>query len=210
MEREAFRQAGNEKIRIRFSFRIPKIVVGFGDSNTLSEQKFPTKLSKDRKTYEAELRLDDFGDYPAIKKPLRKAMDLRVKLKVKDSDIIFPIVRIPPDPRPKPKPKPTEISIEIGKGCSLRELEKAEEELAKESEEKPNAGLMIAVEGLKEVRDFANSLPPPKSSDWWIKTRIGDVWVRILVDPRRESMRPENVEKLKAFFKKHFGENNHA
>lgn len=80
MNREAFRQAGNEKIQIRLPLRIPEIVVGFDDLNSPDKQTIPTKLSKDRKTREAEFRLDDFADYQAIEKRIRKAMDLRVKL----------------------------------------------------------------------------------------------------------------------------------
>ena len=93
MNREKFRGAKNEKIRIRFSFRVPEIAVGFDDLNSTDNPTIRTELSKDRKTCEAEFRLDDFADYQAIEKPIRKAMDLRVKLK--DSDVVFPIVHIP-------------------------------------------------------------------------------------------------------------------
>ena len=133
MERQAFRRAKNEKIRIRFLFRISKIVVGF-DLNSPDKQTFPAKLSKDRKTCEAELRLDDFAYDQAIEKRIRKAMDLRVILKVKDSDVVFPIVRILPDPPPPDPipPKLLKIEPEIGEGFSRRELEKAKEELYQE------------------------------------------------------------------------------
>ncbi len=114
MEREKFRRAENEKIRIRLPLCIPEIVVGFDDLNSTDNPTFRTKLSTDRKTCEVELRLDSFADYQDIKKPLRKAMDLRVKLKVKDSDVVFPIVRIPADA----KPKPLKIKPDIGEGFS--------------------------------------------------------------------------------------------
>ena len=177
MERQAFRQVGNEKIRIHFSFRIPKIVVGFGDLNSPSERTFPTKLSKDRKTCEVELRLDDFAFDQAIEKRIRKAIYLRVKLKVKDSDIIFPIVRILPDP-------PSVI-----KGCNLLELKKAKEELYQE-------GWIDAAKAAEEFEKNAKGL--------WMRIRFGEKCLTIYFDLQRKSMEAKNVEKLKAFFKKHF------
>ena len=125
-------------------------------------------------------------------------MDLRVKLK--DNDIIFPIVHIPAEAPPDPSP-------EIGKGYCLVELERAEEELDKELEERPNAGLMTVVKELKDVKNFANYLVTQKSKSglWPIGILVGGKMFQIPFDPRRKCMQAKNVEKLKAFFKKHFG-----
>ena len=188
MERKAFCRAGNEEIRIRFSFCIPEIVVGFDDLNSPDNPTFRTKLSKDRKTREAEFRLDDFAFDQAIAKPLRKAIYLRVKLK--DSNVVFPIVHIPADARPKPKPKPTKDSLEIGKGCNLSELKRAKEELYQEGRiAAAKAAGKFRAKGLKETILFDNI----------------QKCLTIPFDPRRKSMEANNVEKLKAFFKKHFG-----
>ena len=182
MKREEFRGVGNEKIRIRLPLRIPKIVVGFGDFHSSSEQTFRTKLSKDRKTCEAELRLEDFADDQAIAKRLPEAMNLCVKLK--DSDVVFPIVRILPDP-----PPPDEIKPDIGKGFSPAELERATEELYQEGwMAAAKAAGKFDAKGLKEAFLFDNI----------------QKCLTIPFDPQRKSMHPKNVEKLKAFFKKHF------
>lgn len=194
MKREEF-GAKNEEIRIRFSLRIPEIAVGFGDLNSSDKQTFQTKLSKNRKTCEAEFRLDSFADYQAIEKRIRKAMDLRVKLK--DSDIIFSVVRILPDP-PPPEPELLKIKPEIGEGFSRRELEKAKEELYQE-------GQIAAAKAAEEFENFANDLQNNKSV-LDMKILFDDVnklpWIPF--DPQRKSMEAENVKKLKAFFKKHF------
>ena len=117
-------------------------------------------------------------------------MDLRVKLKVKDSDVVFPIVRIPADA--PPDDAPPDPSHAIGKGFSLVELER------------PNAGLMTAV---KDLKNFANYLVTQnnKSGLWPISILVGGKMLQIPFDPRRESMQSNNVEKSKTFFKKHFG-----
>lgn len=179
MERQAFRQAGNEKIRIRFSFRIPEIVVGFGDLNSPSERTFPTKLSKDRKTCEVELRLVYFANYQVIQKPLRKAVDLCVK--VKDSDVVFPIVHIP---------KPKKIRIE---GCNRKELKRAKEELCQE-------GLMDAAKAAEEFENSARGIEMTILFD----NDKGHIVCTIRFDLQRKSMLDKIVKKLKAFFKKHF------
>ena len=182
MEREKFRGAENEKIRIRLPLSIPEIVVGFNDLNSTDNPTFRTKLSTDRKTREVEFRIDSFADYQAIEKRIRKAMDLRVILKVKDRDIIFPIVRIPADAD----------SLE---GCNLRELKRAKEELYQE-------GLMAAAKAAKE---FENSV---RESTLKMAIRFdndkGDIVLTISFDPQRKSMLARIVKKLKAFFKKHF------
>ena len=187
MKRQAFRRAENEKIRIRFSFRIPEIVVGFGDFHSSNNPTFRTKLSKDRKTCEAELRLVYFADYSAIEKPLPKAIYLHVKLKVKDSDVVFSIVRILPDPPPPPIIEP-----EIGKGFSRLELERAKEELYQE-------GLIAAA---KAAEEFETNKPV-----LYMRILFDDkIKIKIPFDPLRKFMQDKkNVEKLKAFFKKHFG-----
>ena len=208
MERQAFRQAGNEKIRIHFSFRIPKIVVGFGDLNSTDNPTFPTKLSKDQKTCEAELRLDDFADDQAIKKPLSNAMDLRVKLK--DSDVVFPIVRIPPDAPPPDdaKPKPSKPKSDVDKSFSIEELKRAKEELDKELEEKAKAALHSGLITNKEslLKNLANyTVTIQDELDLRIiSIRVGGKKYQICLNLHRESIQPKNVEKLKAFFKKHF------
>lgn len=185
MKREEFRRAENEKIRIRLPLYIPEIAVGFGDFHSPDNPTFRTKLSKDRKTCEAEFRLDDFAFDQAIAKPLRKAMDLRVKLK--DSDVVFPIVRIPADAPPPDNAKPV-----IGEGFSRLELERAKEELYQE-------GLIAAAKAAEKFR--AKGLKETILFDNIQKC------LTIPFDPcRRESMQSKNVEKLKAFFKKHFEE----
>lgn len=186
MKREKLRGAKNEKIRIRLPLCIPEIAVGFGDLNSPDNPTNRTKLSKDRKTREVEFRLDDFAFDQAIEKPIRKAIYLRVKLKVKDSDIVFPIVHIPPDP----KPKPEKIILKIGKGCNLLELKRAKEELYQEGRiAAAKAAGKFRAKGLKETILFDNI----------------QKCLTIPFDPRRKSMEANNVEKLKAFFKKHFG-----
>lgn len=177
MKREEFRGAKNEKIRIRLPLCIPEIVVGFGDLNSSpSKQTFPTKLSKNRKTCEAEFRLDDFYNDQAIEKPLSESVDLCVKLK--DSDVGFPIVRILPDPPPP-----------VIKGCNLLELKKAKEELYQE-------GWIDAAKAAEEFEKDAKGL--------WMRIRFGEKCLTICFDLQRKSMEAKNVEKLKAFFKKHF------
>ncbi len=224
MKRQAFRQAGNEKIRIRLPLRIPKIVVGFGDLNSPDNQTFPTKLSQDRKTCEVELRLDDFAFDQAIAKPFREAIYLRVKLKVKDSDVVFPIVHIPADapplnPIPKPKPNPSKPKSDVDKGFSLVELKRAKEELDKEFEEKAKAALHSGLMTNKESESLLKNLPnytvtiQSESDLRIISIRVvGGKPHQISLNRHRESMQPnrEKVEELKAFFKKHFGGNNHA
>ena len=216
MEREAFRRAGNEKIRIRFSFRIPEIVVGFGDLNSTDNPTLRTKLSKDRKTCEVELRLYSFADYQAIEKPLRKAIYLWVKLK--DSDIIFPIVHIPADAPPpddaKPKPKPSKPKSDVDKSFSLEELKRAKEELDKELEEKAKAALQSGLMTDKELKALKNPANykvtiQDKSSLRILSIRDirdGGKPHQIPLNRHRESMQSnrKKVEDLKAFFRKHF------
>ena len=119
-------------------------------------------------------------------------------MKLKDNNIIFPIVHIPADPKPKPKPKPPKIKLVIGKGCSFPELEKAEEELYQE-------GLMSAAKAAEEFKNFAND---KRNNNQVARLTIlfDDINKRLTLDfdPRRESCTLRNVEKLKAFFKKHF------
>ena len=217
MKREEFRGAKNEKIRIRFSFRIPEIVVGFGDFHSPDNPTIRTKLSKDRKTREAEFRLVYFADYQAIEKPLRKAVDLRVKLK--DIDIIFPIVHIPADAPPHnpspPKPKPSKPKPDVDKGFSLEELKRAKEELDKEFEEKAKAALHSGLMTNKELESLLKNLANYTVTIQDIQDKLG---LRILsirvvggkthqicLNLHRESMQSKKVEELKAFFKKHFG-----
>ena len=180
INREKFRGAKNEKIRIRFSFRVPEIAVGFDDLNSTDNPTIRTELSKDRKTCEAEFRLDDFADYQAIEKPLRKAVDLCVKLK--DSDVVFSIVHIPAD-----------VKRRIRIGCNRKELKRAKEELYQE-------GWINAAKAAEKFEKLARGIEMTILFD----NDKGHIVCTIRFDPQREGMLDKIVKKLKAFFKKHF------